>query len=190
METYLDRFVKIIRFEARQGYANKAVTGGLDHLNQSWPSEARLAGLPETTIARVSELLRNYPGYDPLQRREAILHILALLDVETGSLPPLDASATALAHDATPGKKNKPASPARAGATPAVVKSASRQPAGSAGPVPASQSEAHLNSRSEKVQAGQQRSRAYRADFAPSQTDPVGLSAPATVIRGIGGKTR
>jgi ATP-dependent DNA helicase RecG len=169
METYRDRFIKMLRFEARQGYENKAVTGGLDHLNQTWPTEARLVGLPEAAVSQVSEILQKYPHYDLLHRRDAIMRILRLLGLEVRTLPPLPTLAPATLPEEKPayslGSTQKSSTEKLPQTTPEAQASASSPKA--------------TSKRSPKTS---------RTDFVPSQADPVGLNAPATVIRGIGEK--
>jgi ATP-dependent DNA helicase RecG len=169
METYRDRFIKILRFEARQGYENKAVTGGLDHLNQTWPTEARLAGLPEATVTQVSGLLQKYPNYDLLQRRDAIMGILRLLGAEVKTLAPLKSMAG-----------SKPAD----GISPTAANS---EPKAKPGSLPLKSAEKKTEVLKPKT-SPRRVGAPSRTDFVPSQADPVGLNAPATVIRGIGEK--
>ncbi|HSN94010.1 MAG TPA: ATP-dependent DNA helicase RecG, partial [Anaerolineaceae bacterium] len=180
METYRDRFIKMLRFEARQGYENKAVTGGLDHLNQTWPTEARMAGLPEATVLQVSDLLMKYPNYDLLQRRDAIMGILRLLGQEVRSLPALPAlSASKPAEVISP----QIAAEAQRAVQTKLKSSVSEKPANrvSSGKTPSAEAPGTTTH-------SQQKPRSSRTNFVPSQADPVGLNAAATVIRGIGEK--
>ncbi|MEA4812782.1 MAG: ATP-dependent DNA helicase RecG [Anaerolineaceae bacterium] len=160
MQSYLERFLKILRFEASQGYQNRAVTGGLDRLNQTWPTEARMAGQPEAAVRQVSEVLQKYPQYSLLERRQALSGIFLLLGQNPASLPPLNALASPV--QTFPKKQAKPANNATL-----------------------QQKESLPN---ESPAPRQRRVQAPNAQNLPSVADPVGLNAPVAVIRGVGDK--
>jgi len=79
MPTITEKLQKFFRLEASQGYANRAVLGGLQRLAESWPAEAREAGIEESIIPTVTRLLRQYQGMPAVERRDALIKMSELV---------------------------------------------------------------------------------------------------------------
>lgn len=60
MKKSIKKLRKFFRQEAKRGYDNKAVIGGLANILSSWEVEARQDGLPEHLIQAVQSRLRDY----------------------------------------------------------------------------------------------------------------------------------
>ncbi|RLD05508.1 MAG: hypothetical protein DRI56_09485, partial [Chloroflexota bacterium] len=60
MKTSIQKLRKYFRLEAKRGYDNEAVMGGIDNILPSWEGEARADNLPESVIQAVATRLRDY----------------------------------------------------------------------------------------------------------------------------------
>jgi len=84
------KYAKIFKQEAKLGYTNHAVWGGIPKLAEAWPSDAREAALPEELIAEVTAKLKTYSELDARQRRQSLIEIGQLLGIsEMEKLPPV-----------------------------------------------------------------------------------------------------
>lgn len=81
MHRSTEKLYKIFKLEAELNYSNKAVVGGLEMLTESWAGEARIDGISEENIERVTDFLRNYPKLETSQREAALKSIGEILDV-------------------------------------------------------------------------------------------------------------
>ncbi len=105
---------KILDLEARRGYRNDAVVGGLDEYARRWHLHmASLVNDKETArqVAAIVELLSRYPDLAPEARVKAVQTLLAMSEA-------LPASAKAVAPTRPSRQSTKPASPVLAGSKP------------------------------------------------------------------------
>jgi ATP-dependent DNA helicase RecG len=70
MPSSIDKLLKFLKLERERGYDNRAVVGGLDKIVPSWINEARANGLDENQVATVILLLQKYPQIESDQRPE------------------------------------------------------------------------------------------------------------------------
>ena len=83
MTTAIDTLRNILALEARRGYKNDAVLGGLDRLAESWEPKARAEVASDDAAARVAEIagmLRDYPQLPAGARASTVRHLQGLLD--------------------------------------------------------------------------------------------------------------
>ena len=71
----IEKLRKYVRLEAKNGYDNKAVIGGLASMLEGWEAEARNDGLPEEIIQAVTGRLRDYKGLSPESRKVTLFGI-------------------------------------------------------------------------------------------------------------------
>jgi ATP-dependent DNA helicase RecG len=103
MESPVDKLKKFLKLEKDRKFTNQAIIGGLEKVAPIWETEARSAGLPDSTIQKVNELLLQYPSLEVAQRQEAIDQIYGLLNGNTHiSLPDEPIAATGVATDVQP----------------------------------------------------------------------------------------
>ena len=81
MRRSTEKLYKIFKLEEELGYQNRAVVGGLEKFSDSWVSEARAEGLPETSIQQVSSILTEYPDRTITERARSLQKIGYILDV-------------------------------------------------------------------------------------------------------------
>ncbi|MEA2008906.1 MAG: DEAD/DEAH box helicase, partial [Chloroflexota bacterium] len=60
MKTSIQKLRNYFRLEAKRGYDNEAVMGGIENILSSWEGEARADNLPEPIIQAVTTRLRDY----------------------------------------------------------------------------------------------------------------------------------
>jgi len=104
----------ILHLEARRGYRNDAVMGGLDEYARRWHLHmAPLVNGKETAqqVAAIVELLSRYPDLAPAARVNAVQTLLAMSEA---LLPATEV----VRPTRSPRKSTKPASPTSAGAKP------------------------------------------------------------------------
>jgi ATP-dependent DNA helicase RecG len=126
MISFVDKYTRILKLEASQGYENRAVMGGVGKLVDSFSSDAREAGLAEAQLAKTVKLLKAYADLHPISRREALQDIAGLLDAKgLGTLPEVPkginlaitpeevarSKQTKLLSEAPKAAKSKPAEP-------------------------------------------------------------------------------
>jgi ATP-dependent DNA helicase RecG len=68
----LEKLQKFFKLEAERGYDNRAVVGGLDKILISWEAQARMDNLPEDKIQSVLSQIRKYPQLEAEQRAETL----------------------------------------------------------------------------------------------------------------------
>lgn len=85
---------KFFKLESERGYDNRAVLGGLESMLDPWEAEARADGLPDELIEAVITRLRDYHRLSESSRQEALhglwRRIQRRMGTETGSLPALE----------------------------------------------------------------------------------------------------
>lgn len=100
MKKSIKKLRKFFRLEAKRGYDNKAVMGGLANILSSWEIEAREDGLPEHLIQAVSSRLRDYHQLSEESRKTALQGIWQRVQKATDKTikPPLETSPQAQAE--------------------------------------------------------------------------------------------
>ncbi len=71
----LEQLQKYVRLEAKNGYANNAIIGGLASMLEHWENDARNDGVDEAIIKAVGERLRDYSNLSPESRKIALFGI-------------------------------------------------------------------------------------------------------------------
>lgn len=164
----LEKLQKYVRLEAKNGYNNKAVIGGLASMLQTWEAEARNDGVAEAVIEAVTSRLRDYKRLSPESRKMTLFGIGNRIKreyPELGEEKPLPAR-----------PEPEPASQAPARAE---SESASRQ----------AETEEREQTEARETRGKPHRPAPPRAESAPSSQTPqapVALNAPLTVLPGIG----
>lgn len=178
MPNIIEKYAKIFTLEARQAYTDRAVTGGgLQALAISWPAEARESGLSETLIAPVSTLLNSYPKLSHPERRLCLHEIATLLGIQL-LLPAVPAS--------TPRAKPEERLSAIAPTTNNTTKPApSKAPPTKNASTPSKKKAAPTTRKTARDKTSTSLRPNPRERINPEQ---MGLSAPVTVIRGVGPK--
>jgi ATP-dependent DNA helicase RecG len=165
MHSSIEKLQKLFRLERERGYDNRAVVGGLDKLLPAWESEARATNLPEGAIEMVQICLQNYPSIDQNLRADIVDKLIQDINALVPSAPPRT------------GSRSAPSRPAPRPAEP--------RPRAEIPPIPAESPRYPEEDYREDVKAPTQPPRpVYKA---PEPRQP-GLSAPLTVVNGIGPK--
>lgn len=86
MKKSIAKLRKFFRLEAKRGYDNKAVMGGLANILSSWEGEARQEGLPERLIQAVGSRLRDYHQLSQESRKTALNGIWQRVQKTTGAV--------------------------------------------------------------------------------------------------------
>jgi len=86
MKKSIAKLRKFFRLEAKRGYDNKAVMGGLANILSSWEGEAREEGLPERLIQAVGSRLRDYHQLSQESRKTALNGIWQRVQKTTGAV--------------------------------------------------------------------------------------------------------
>ena len=76
MDSAINRLLKILDLERKQGYRNKAVIGGLDKFVSRWESYARDEVSNDAVISEVVSLLLGYAVVEDRTARERILDLI------------------------------------------------------------------------------------------------------------------
>jgi len=72
MQSSLEKLRKFFRLEHENGYSNTAIIGGLAKMLDFWEGEARADGISEEVIQAVVQRLRSYDGLSPQSRADAL----------------------------------------------------------------------------------------------------------------------
>lgn len=72
MNSAIQKLLNYSRLEAKRGFDNRAVVGGLQKMLEPWEAEARETQLPENLIQLVTGRLRDYPRLSPDSRAEIL----------------------------------------------------------------------------------------------------------------------
>ena len=176
MQPSLEKLRKFFGLEREKGYENTAIIGGLAKMLDYWEGEARAENIKEEIIQAVVQRLRSYEGLSPaVTRRRAE--------------GPVEAHRRNLSR----GRASGPATPSPRPA-PGCIRP--RAPVGSrrpdqAAPAPARNLRPRLPTGRAPSRRGSAPITPPRAESAPggkhSQT-PAALSAPLTVLQGVGPK--
>lgn len=178
------RLQRVLELEAKQGYQNKAVVGGIRQFATFWVGQARGEAVDEADLAlveQVAEVLMEYgrlPG--PEARAKAIDSLMSRLHQrqerlgQTGTAQP-------------PSARSQPAArpPERRGTAPAPVAKKHQAPQ----PKP----ERKVVEKRRVIPAAKETRRARPGKWAkpaasavPIEPDPEGLSQPVTSLKGVG----
>ncbi len=71
----IEKLQKYVRLEAKNGYDNKAIIGGLASMLETWEAEARNDGVAEEVIQAVTGRLRDYERLSPESRKVTLFGI-------------------------------------------------------------------------------------------------------------------
>jgi ATP-dependent DNA helicase RecG len=172
MQPSLEKLRKFFRLEHENGYQNSAIIGGLARMLDYWEGEARADNLKEEIVQAVVQRLRSYQGLSPESRRDALIGLWKRIG---------DTYPEAARHVA-------PAHPTPAAAVAATTPRTEAPPPVAAPSPPAASAEA-ATTRPRPAPAPPRPPAPPRAEAAPggkhSQT-PAALSAPLTVLQGVG----
>lgn len=178
MQPSLEKLRKFFNLERERGYDNSAIIGGLAKMLDYWEGEARTDNIEEDIIQAVVQRLRSYEGLTAQSRRDALIGLWKRIGErypEAGQRPGGDAGRR-------PPVQGRPTPPTPPSPTPAPVET--KAP----GPPPAASAEAEAT-RPHPMLARPRPPAPSRAESAPggkhSQT-PAALSAPLTVLQGVG----
>lgn len=156
----LAKLHKFLTLEAQRGFDNGAVVGGLGRMLSPWEAEARVDGVPEEIIQAVVARLRDYDRLSPKSRAEVLQGLWRRIRRAFPEAPPLEARSPT--SEPSPGER--------------VAESTlggQKRPREAARPQP-----------SRPALSGKKTSPRVR-EALPGGA-PVALSAPVTVIPGIG----
>jgi len=174
-----EKLFKIFKLESEFGYENKAVVGGLQKLSESWAAEARAEGLSETLIPAIASILKHYPNLHPRDRWQALQEIGDLLDIPKVTSLPKPRAAIAAANAQKEENRDRPQTPVE---PPVITKRETdklrKEPATIPQATPTVTMPAAIKAKVSK--------KAQEISRNPITDTTVGLSAPVTVIRGIG----
>jgi ATP-dependent DNA helicase RecG len=172
MQPSLEKLRKFFGLEREKGYENTAIIGGLARMLDYWEAEARAENVKEEIVQAVVQRLRAYEGLSPVSRAEALKGLwkrLAETYPEAAQRPAGTAprSASPASRPASP--VPTPSEPAIAPAAPSASDSVATRPQSTP-----SRPRPGTPSRAESAPGGKH-----------SQT-PAALSAPLTVLQGVG----
>lgn len=176
MQPSLEKLRKFFGLERDRGYDNKAIVGGLAKMLDFWEGEARADNIREEVIQAVQQRLRAYEGLSPESRAE----VLRGLWKRIGETYP-DAVQRPAADRRQPAPESAPTQESTAAAP--VVEAP--RPEGS----PPSRSSDSIPNRSQPPQSRPRPSMPPRSESAPGgrhSQAPAALSAPLTVLQGVG----
>jgi ATP-dependent DNA helicase RecG len=177
MQPSLEKLRKFFGLERERHYDNSAIIGGLAKMLDYWEAEARAEGVSEEVIQAVGQRLRSYEGLSPESRADALKGLWKRI----GETYP-EASQRPRGAPTAQGTQNvqSESSPGEATEGPQPTVSQTTPPR----PAPAHKDKQGGGSRPRQGQPS-------RAEAAPggrhSQT-PAALSAPLTVLQGVGPK--
>jgi ATP-dependent DNA helicase RecG len=163
---------KFFKLEAERDYDNRAVLGGLESMLGPWEAEARADGLPDELIEAVIARLRDYHRLSESSRQEALhglwRRIQRRMGTETQPLPPLEEERQ---EEAEPTLEE--AEQAEAEPTPEETAS------------PRSKRREEAPKKRSGPKAGERKPSPASAAVKTEEA-PAALSAPITVLSGIG----
>jgi len=96
MNPAIERLTKVLRLEARRGFDNRAILGGLERMLEPWEAEAERADVPQAIVQLVESRLRDYPRLSPKAREDALRGIWRRLESELPALGPWSGTAAAI----------------------------------------------------------------------------------------------
>jgi ATP-dependent DNA helicase RecG len=173
----IEKLQKYVRLEAKNGYDNKAIIGGLASMLETWEAEARNDGITEEVIQAVIGRLRDYEGLSPDSRKVTLFGIGNRLKREypelgnEKELPKADAPPTQAEDKPSQQAEDKPAEQTQEEVAPAkIVKSAPQQESVE------KSTPAHRPARP----------RSESVPGASTSKTPIALGAKLTVLQGVG----
>lgn len=88
MISFVEKYTRILKLEASQGYENRAVMGGMARLVDAFTADAREDGLDEVQLSKSVKLLKGYADLHPIARRDALQELVAWIGANgLGVLP-------------------------------------------------------------------------------------------------------
>ncbi|MBU1660375.1 MAG: ATP-dependent DNA helicase RecG [Chloroflexi bacterium] len=183
MKRSIEKLQKFFKLEARRGYDNKAVMGGLACMLDSWVAEARADALPEILIQSITSRLQSYDSLSQTSRKEVLFGLWRRVQREMDGRDPVD-------DDRSPQKsppEEETRKPDSAGSPPlptAESRPREQSPAPTSRPAPASTSHPAPapTSRPAPVSAPASAPRSAPAPEGP----PAALNASITVLPRVG----
>ena len=180
----IEKLQKYVRLEAKNGYNNKAVIGGLASMLESWEAEARNDGISEEIIQAVTGRLRDYAGLSPESRKETLFGIGNRLKKEypeLGTAKPVSAQPKSFAQ-----AQGKPDPAPETEAPPELGAAADGNQAQASALVDAviapQQEDVEKRAPSHKTA----RPRSESVPGAVTSKTPIALNAVLTVLQGVG----
>jgi len=196
MKPSIQKLKKIFKLEAERKYDNHAVVGGLEKMLDYWEPEARLDGLPEDLLQFIVARLRDYARLTEKSRAETLQGIWRRIqrsESELSTETPFDPDSSA---EAKPPEGSLPSPMTPAAPASGMVSDAfeADQHALPPAETPASQPTVGSNSISGSASqaasaspAAPQKLKTLKSPAIPSPSvEPAALSAPITVLQGIG----
>ncbi|HVN56230.1 MAG TPA: ATP-dependent DNA helicase RecG [Anaerolineaceae bacterium] len=177
MQPSLEKLHKFFRLETERGFDNRAVVGGLNKILPAWETEARIDHLAEEIVRAVIHCLDEYPGLEPKARSESLKNLWRQIQEnhQEGHVADLPRPHRQPLHEHNPYKpgetrQGKPNHPIQ----------------------PPSQGQAASQERTQALMQGPTPPRSLRRAIDtggdPTAAAKLGLSAPLTVLPGIGPK--
>lgn len=83
-----EKYSRILKLEASQGYENRAVIGGLARLVEAFRADAREEGFDERRINEVVQVLQHYAGGNKIERGNSLLRLADIMGAENLKLQP------------------------------------------------------------------------------------------------------
>jgi len=88
MKPSITKLRNYFKLEAKNGYKNSAVIGGLERMLEPWAAEARADNLPENIIQAVTTRLRDYQRLSESSRKETLFGLWNRIQRELGEGEP------------------------------------------------------------------------------------------------------
>lgn len=170
MKLSIQKLQKFFKLEAERGYDDRAVLGGLDRMLEPWEAEARAEGVADELVQAVVARLRDYHRLSPASRQETLQGLWNRIQRATGEQPEVKDASVAMQAD-----QADPDTSAQGGGEPALDEVAPAQ----AEPVAVPPAEPAERKPAERKTA------AVYVKPAP-ETQPAALTAPVTVLPGVG----
>jgi ATP-dependent DNA helicase RecG len=166
MHPSLEKLVRILELERRQGYTDRAVIGGLAAFLPNWQAGAR-GQLADDGIDAIGKRLAGYAQCDPDARKARVAAAMSVAEAMDRPARPIAAEKGEIQSAATRGKSESPAPAPPRKRRPATAAATAHPPAPGAPPAPPD----------------------LAASLAPphAEDDPA-LDQPVTQLRGIGAK--
>ncbi|MGH2535946.1 MAG: hypothetical protein ACRDHL_00960, partial [Candidatus Promineifilaceae bacterium] len=181
MPNAFERLQQVLELEAKQGFRDKAVVGGMRQFAAHWVSQAREETGSEAEAALVEQVAEVLVGYGRLPGREARAAAFTRLQERISRRPGGSGGAGGPAPRPAPVEADAGRTEAagRGRPAPAAAETASAEPGGreeaggqASGPAPTA------------GDAGPEEAAA--AGSAPAEPDPEGLAQPVTTLKGAG----
>ncbi len=182
MQPSLEKLRKFFGLERERHYDNSAIIGGLAKMLDYWEAEARAEGVSEEVIQAVGQRLRSYEGLSPVSRADALKGLWKRIGEtypEAGQRPRGVPNAKSVQNPQSPESATDTTSTSAAVEEP--------QPTTVKGMAPNRPASAPANRQGGGSRPRQaQPSRAESAPGGKHSQTPAALSAPLTVLQGVG----